>query len=496
MGRSGKVSPMSRTPKPKVASLFAGIGGFDLGFEFAGWQTTAIVEIDAACRQVLSTRFPLAKIFADVCEVKGEDLGDPDCITAGVPCQDVSIAGRRAGLAGARTGLFFEFARLLDETKAEWFVFENVPGLMSSNQGRDFGTVVGTLADLGYGLCWRVLDSQFFGLAQRRKRLFIVGHLGDLWGPAQVLLEPDSGQGNPPSRRAKGASLASVLAASADGVGGDGDGDGDGRATVAPVEVANALTSNGVGTCGADDNQAQAGHLIPSFNMEALYDDEGKPELAGTLGGGNYGTGRRSEDDPNLVYGLHNHTGEELDVAPTLDARARNGPIQEQQGVMVAHLIRMREGKDGGGKGPLISEEMSLTLATGNDQTLVIAPEADVRGYDFVQVTSKTNRSNPKAGDPYPTLAQMSEPHVAFNKPHAIVRRLTPLEAERLQGFPDGWTRVLNTDTGQVDAKDGTRYKQLGNAVSVPVVKWIGARMREYIETGQVLPRKGGTDGR
>lgn len=134
-----------------------------------------------------------------------------DCICAGVPCQDVSVAGKRAGLKGERTGLFYDFARILQELRPTWFVFENVPGLLSSNGGRDFAEVLRVLmVECGYGVQWRVLDSQFFGVAQERRRLFVVGRFGKPC-PATILFEPNGVQGNTSPRREKGKDIAGTL---------------------------------------------------------------------------------------------------------------------------------------------------------------------------------------------------------------------------------------------------------------------------------------------
>ena len=162
-------------------SLFAGVGGFDLAMQRSGINVVATVEIDKKCNEVLAKHFPSAKQFTDVKEVTGKDLIDVGfdprngIITGGFPCQDLSVAGKRAGLAGERSGLFWEIRRLVEETKTEWFILENVPGLLSSNEGKDFGIVLGEMADLGYSVGWRVLDAQYFGVPQRRRRVFIVG---------------------------------------------------------------------------------------------------------------------------------------------------------------------------------------------------------------------------------------------------------------------------------------------------------------------------------
>jgi DNA (cytosine-5)-methyltransferase 1 len=179
-------------------SLFAGVGGFDLAMERNGVEVVANVEIDKQCQKVLAKHFPNAKQFSDITEVKGSDLigagFEPSrgIITGGFPCQDLSVAGKRAGLVGERSGLFWEIARLIEETKTEWFILENVPGLLTSNKGKDFGVVIGTMADIGYSLAWRVLDAQHFGVPQRRRRVFIVGRrTTDGLSPAEVLFKPE-----------------------------------------------------------------------------------------------------------------------------------------------------------------------------------------------------------------------------------------------------------------------------------------------------------------
>jgi DNA (cytosine-5)-methyltransferase 1 len=177
-----------------AVSLFAGVGGFDLALERNGVNVVASVEIDKKASAVLAKHFPNSQLFDDVCTVTGKDFIDagftPEqgIMVGGFPCQDLSVAGKRAGLAGDRSGLFFEFIRLIKETKTKFVILENVPGLLSSNKGNDMGIVIGELDDLGYSIAWRVLDAQHFGVPQRRRRVFIVGCLGDDWRtPAQIL---------------------------------------------------------------------------------------------------------------------------------------------------------------------------------------------------------------------------------------------------------------------------------------------------------------------
>lgn len=224
-----------------AVSLFAGVGGFDLALERNGVQVVAAVEIDAKARGVLARHFPNTQLFNDVCEVSGEQLRDagfvPErgIITGGFPCQDLSVAGKRAGLDGARSGLFWEICRLLDETQAKWFILENVPGLLSSNGGRDMGAVIGALVDRGYGIAWRVLDAQHFGVPQRRRRVVIVGCLGDDGrASSEVLALAESVRGDSAQGKQARQEVAGTLGGGAGSRGWSSDTD---RMTFVPVEL-------------------------------------------------------------------------------------------------------------------------------------------------------------------------------------------------------------------------------------------------------------------
>ena len=172
---------------PKVGELFAGIGGFGLAAQRAGFELAWACEIDDFASRVYGARFPTVPVHPDVRDFEGVPV---DCITAGFPCQDLSVAGKRKGLVGERSGLFWEIVRIASRLRPRWLLLENVPGLLSSHRGRDFETVLAALDELGYGVAWRVLDAQFFGVPQRRRRVFIVGHLGGPC-PPEVLFEPE-----------------------------------------------------------------------------------------------------------------------------------------------------------------------------------------------------------------------------------------------------------------------------------------------------------------
>ena len=164
-------------PHPTIGSLFAGIGGFDIGFENAGFTTAWQVEINPICRAVLADRFPHARQFDDVRTVGAHNLSAVDVLVGGFPCQDLSTMGARQGLAGQRSGLFFEVCRLARELQPRWLVLENVTGLLSCRDGQDFQTVISTLAECGYLGCWRVLDASCFGVPTKRRRVFIIAGL-------------------------------------------------------------------------------------------------------------------------------------------------------------------------------------------------------------------------------------------------------------------------------------------------------------------------------
>ena len=172
------MNAQKQSSKPTVGSLFAGIGGFDIGFEAAGFTTAWQVEIHDICRAVLADRFPHAKQHIDV-RTCLPDLSPVDVIVGGFPCQDVSTMGKRKGLAGERTGLFFDAIRIIQTLRPRYIVLENVAGLISSNHGEDFQTVIETLSQCGYLGIWRMLDSSYFGVPTRRRRVFMVGCLGN-----------------------------------------------------------------------------------------------------------------------------------------------------------------------------------------------------------------------------------------------------------------------------------------------------------------------------
>lgn len=177
----------------RAASLFSGIGGFDLGLEKAGFEITFQCEIDEFCRTILKHHWPEIPCHENIKELSAGTIPISDVWAGGFPCQDVSLArmGARAGLKGKRSGLFYDFAKLVGEACPRVVLLENVTGLLSSHSGRDFATVIGTLAEFGYSVGWRVLNSKNFGVPQSRQRVYIIGCHRDIHGPGQILFEAE-----------------------------------------------------------------------------------------------------------------------------------------------------------------------------------------------------------------------------------------------------------------------------------------------------------------
>jgi DNA (cytosine-5)-methyltransferase 1 len=416
-------------------SLFAGIGGFDLAFENSGMVCDSMVEKDKNCQVILKRHFPHAKLFNDVKEVGNAThrRGSIDVICGGFPCQDLSIAGKRAGLAGERSGLWFEFKRIVDELEPEWVVAENVPGLLSSGKGSDFAIILQWLAERGYGVVWRILDAQYFGVAQRRRRVFIVGHLGD-GRSAEVLFEREGMSGNTPKGRKAGEEIAGTVT---DRVGGSGSG-------WARWNETDGLTAYSINT--VDDgrkDRPNGGMYVKEVDTSLTPSSKGQTIVMST---GQTNAEIVNDGSPSLT------AAHEQPIVATMRSNgdAHSG-FTDADG-LVATSWTLRGGKEGGGKGYLGSEELGMTLR-GQPQ--------------FLWEMQHASEAYRESGGIAPTLQQRMGTG-GNNVPLVGIRRLTPTECERLQGFPDGWT------DGQADS---VRYRQLGNAVAVPVVEWIGKRI-------------------
>ena len=292
----------------KVGSLFSGIGGMDKGLQDAGWEITWQVEIDRWCRRVLAARFPGATQYGDIREKR--DYSPVDLLSFGFPCTNLSVAGQREGLGGDESRLFWAAMVVARRLKPPWLLVENVPGLLSSHQGRDFGIVLGALAHLGYWWSYRVLDSQYFGVPQRRRRVYIVGHLGAPV-PPEILFEPAGLPGHPaPSGRAR-EGLAGAVTASA-GHHGHSSPRGDGSDTLVPSRSHPLLAK---GNSSFDDSLetyvVNARQDPVNAVNESLPLDAGHPVHAGlpTLSPGAHPGGLTGREAANgaIVVGPDNH---------------------------------------------------------------------------------------------------------------------------------------------------------------------------------------------
>ncbi len=276
-------------------SVCSGIEAVTLAWEPLGFRPAWFAEIDAFCSALLAHRFPHVENLGDFTAI-GEDAGPIDILAGGTPCPSFSIAGRRSGLHDPRGQLALEFCRLAGRLRPRWVLWENVPGVLSSNGGRDFGTILETLADLGYGCAWRVLDAQFLGVPQRRRRVFVVGHLGDWRRAAAVLLEREGLRGNPPARRQAREETAGALG------GGSGVRGWCDDLDRAGAFVAHAL--NGKGGSGRMDGESETfvAHSLRGAGFDASED----------------GTGRGT---PLIAaFSAKDHGGDAGDTAPTLRA--------------------------------------------------------------------------------------------------------------------------------------------------------------------------------
>lgn len=199
----------------RYISTFSGIEAASLAWEPLGWRPLAFAENERFPSAVLAYHWPDVPNLGDITQVKWEDYrGRADLVVGGSPCQSFSVAGIRQGLADPRGNLALEYLRIVDTVRPKWVVWENVPGVLSSSRGRDFGAFVGALAAIGYGFAWRVLDAQFFGVPQRRRRVFVVAHSGGKWQrAAAVLFERESLRGDPAPRRQAGERVAPPLEA-------------------------------------------------------------------------------------------------------------------------------------------------------------------------------------------------------------------------------------------------------------------------------------------
>ena len=453
----------------RYLSVCSGIEAASVAWHHLGWQPVGFSEIEPFPSAVLAHRFPNVPNFGDMTKYDQWPLGlgSIDLLVGGTPCQSFSVAGLRRGLSDPRGGLMLTYLEIARRLRPRWIVWENVPGVLSSGRGRDLGAFLGALGELGYGWAYRVLDAQWVrtqrhprAVPQRRRRVFVVGCLGDGAAAASVLFERESVCRNPASRRASGQGAAAdaegcsgtVSSKWAKGTGGPA---GDECYNLTTQPVASTLGNRGLRSHTELDGH---GAYIPQ-----------------PIGFGIYGGNKRPDRPEGGFY------AKQEDTARTLDAAQGLNPTCSQGGTAITQPVP----------------------------------------YDPFQITAPVNRQNRAPGDPCHTLARDNAAHaaVAFNWQNGggygnaneglgitmegtgplqrcntpavaqamTVRRLTPRECERLQGFPDDWTMIPWRKKTAEDCPDGPRYKALGNSMAVNVMAWIGERIDNYERTGNAV---------
>lgn len=435
----------------RCLSVCSGIEAWSCAVEgMDGYAVSALSEIEPFPCAVLAERYPFVPNLGDMTKINGWAMrGQIDLLVGGTPCQGFSVAGLRGGLNDPRSGLAGHYVRMAAELRVPWLLWENVPGALSTSGGADFRAFVSALDELGYGLAWAVLDAQWFGVAQRRKRLFLVGRLGDWRGPGQVLFEPRRVRRDPPARRRKGEGDAPR----AEGGAGKGS---------QPFDVAGTIPCRGAG---ADRTGTQS-----MFGLTVLDQPN---DVSSTLCASGAGTDRPSAQGSQegfcVVSMKTDNTkanGTYISDAPvsyTLDTLAPPAvfPLSEQM---------LFSEKNFGGLGRLNDPAPTLDTKHVN----AVAP-LDMR---HLYRDGEGFRGLGGSKDPANSLtAEGKVPCLAPLSPPLYPRRLTPLECERLMGFPDGWTAIRFQGK---PARDTLRYRALGNSMAVPVMRWLAEGIREF----------------
>lgn len=425
----------------RYVSLFSGIEAASVAWQPLGWELMALAEIEPFPCAVLAARFPDVPNLGDVSKIDWSCFGAVDVVVGGSPCQAFSVAGRRRGLLDERGQLMLEYVRAVRDLCPRWLAWENVPGVLSQDGGRAFGTLIGALEDCGYSLAWRVLDAQFFGVAQRRRRVFLVGHLGADVGPAAaVLFERGSLSGNTLTSREKRKELAGALAG----------GPGIGREPMSFKYHQGAKA----GSIGAEFCYAPT--LTADYHQPAVCYDT--TQITSPENNSNPQPG-----DPchPIMAGMHapllcvTQYGD--DVAGTLVARHDSSPCADRR----YNIVCLSDAT----ANAAADEGLSGTLKRGGSEPVIAFPWC-----------AAGKGAGCFSEDVTPTLLASNSSEPAISARH-VLRRLTPVECERLQGFPDGWTAIPWRGKSASECPDSPRYKALGNSMAVPVMRWIGERI-------------------
>jgi len=402
----------------RYGSVCSGIEAATVAWHSLGWKAAWYSEIEPFPCAVLNHHYPIVPNYGDMTKYEEWPNEPINLLVGGTPCQSFSVAGLRKGLADPRGNLMLTYGAIARRYRPEWLVWENVPGVLSSNGGRDFGTFLGMLAELGYGFAYRVLDAQYFGVAQRRRRVFVVANARSWQRAAAVLFERESVRRDTAPRREKGQEVAGTIAA--------------------------------------------------RFGISRNNHEECVPTVAETLIASDHkGPGHNRDHNfiaqPITFSAQMSEPQTDVDLVQTLQA---NNPMAVAQPVA---FTRCDNGQDA-------AVDVTPTMRCGSNYSAHLAVAQPVAlGTDCyngaitgeVAATIGTPGSSVNASGPTVMTAMQ-------------VRRLTPVECERLQGFPDGYTNIPWRKKDE--APDGPRYKALGNSMAVPVMRWIGKRIQQVSE--------------
>jgi len=411
----------------RYLSVCSGIEAATVAWHPLGWEPVAFAEIERFPSAVLAHHYPTTPNLGDMNEHATWKIPAIDVLVGGTPCQSFSVAGLRQGLADPRGGLMLRFLEIARSRRPQWVVWENVPGVLSSNGGRDFGTLLGGLEELGYGWAYRVLDARFFGVAQRRRRVFVIGCLGNQRRAATVLFESESMFGHPATSRQAGEDIACDA----------GNGIAGSIAAVTQYgQNAGTLTARYGSAC-ADRGQNVV--AFPSRLSSTQAQETMRPNISPAL----------TRINPMAVadgraVGTWWDGGQ---TCQTIDAVVAKGQMMPEKNRFPVVAVGERS----------CSPANATTTATAQcaESTL---PSADV--LDQPRTMS---------------MGTLKTPAESFGR--VVLRRLTPRECERLQGFPDDYTLIPYRGKTAEACPDGPRYKALGNSMAVPCMRWIGERI-------------------
>ena len=489
---------MARASKRmKYLSVCSGIEAATVAWHPLGWQAVAFGEIEKFPSQVLAHHYPDTPNWGDMTKFKEWPDADVNVFVGGTPCQSFSVAGLRKGLDDPRGNLMLTYLAIAARYWPQWLVWENVPGVLSSNGGLDFASLLRGMGELGYGFAYRILDAQYFGVAQRRRRVFVVGYLGN-WRPAAaVLFERHSLSGHPAPSREKGKSFAASIASGVAisdydvagtldkgvpgrGIGHNGNYDsqvvsvgslcartGQSRSVqdaeqghlmaTWPAEISSTLDTTFGTKQGLENQHVNAGcpMFVPAQPMPLdMMNIRGRPSDDGRAN--RIGRGYGEVGDPMFTITKANHHAVAQPIAYALDSLASNSmksanPVSGCNEVDISKALDTSRGLD-----PSCNQGgMAVAHSIGTD-----IYNGTITGDVAVPLTNRTDGTGTG-----PTVMQSM-----------AVRRLTPKECERLQGFPDNYTDIQHKGKA---TPDGPRYKALGNSMAVPVMAWIGKRIQE-----------------